>query len=375
MLVGGDGGPSGVPRHITALTRALAPQARITVLSAPCTGGYRDIAALGGRHIALPGLHSGFDPRTWQRGRAALAACLDRSAPDLVWAHARMPVIYLRQLLASGQWRPAPHVRVALTYHGLPFGPGHRLGTGPVALRLERRLLADVPPMDLVFLTRTQHTEMTRVTGAALARHRCHVLGNCSDLGPPPAPAHRPASGRHLVMTGRAGWQKNYTAALRLMRHLPDDITLSLCGNGTDSAGFAALVQRHAGPAAPRVQALGPLADVRPLLAGADGYMLLSRYEGQPIGALEACEYGLPLILAPFTGAAELMADHPMAVTLSGPPQARARTVADMLGRFQGNRPVLEPKIKAHWATRYAPHPFETAARALVFDRFRPPDD
>lgn len=365
LLVGGDGHPSGVPRHITDLARALQGQARITVASEADRGGYGALADLGARHVALPGLASRLTPGSLRRGRAALAAFLGETPADLVWFHARLPVILGRRLLITGDWRPDAATRIALTYHGLPFGRGHRHGTALLSRRLERQLLGRCPPLELVFLTEDQRQRMTTTLGPELARHHTHVLGNASSLGPVPPPLPRPA-GRHLVMTGRAGWQKNYDAALRLLRHLPDDITLSLCGAGTETPAFAARAARLAGPAVARLRLLGPLSDVRPLLASADGYMLTSRYEGLPIGALEACEYGLPLALADFDGAEALLADHPLGLCLKGALPTQAHALDRLLARYLADRPAQSAAIRRFWAMRWSPGQFDSAARALV---------
>ncbi|WP_371223627.1 glycosyltransferase family 4 protein [Roseovarius sp. 2305UL8-3] len=376
VLLGGDGHASGVPRHITDLVGALQGHARLTVISEPDQGGYANISALGAKHVALPGLASRLDPRHWRAARGALAACLTDHPADLVWAHARMPVLALRQLMVSGQWQPDHHgpsgTRVALTYHGLPFGRGHRPGTSTPARRIERRLLTACPPLDLVFLTPAQRDRMQAEMGEAMTGHVSHVLGNASHLGsvsgrvPDQVSGLSRPPGRHIVMTGRVGWQKNYAAALRLMRHLPGDVTLSLCGAGTNHPRFAQQVQRLAGAAAGRVRLLGPLPDVRPLLAQADGYMLSSRYEGQPIGALEACEYGLPLILGAFDGATALAEGHPLALCLQGNRAAQVTAIDDMLTRYLADRKAYEAAIRSFWASRYAPERFATEARALA---------
>ncbi len=370
VLVGGDGHPSGVPTHITALAHALVPLARVTVVSEADAGGYSEVAAAGARHVALPGLASRLDPGQARRGKRALLALLQSEPADVVWFHARLPVIMGRQLLASGAWQPPAGSRIALTYHGLPFGPGHRRGTSLVSKELERRLLTQSPPLELVFLNESQRHDMQQAMGARLARHRTHVLGNTSSLGALPAPAgvgEAPLQGRHLVMTGRCGYQKNYSAALTLMRHLPEDISLSLCGHGTGSPSFLRRVRKLAGPAAARVRCLGPLSDIRPLLARADGYMLLSRYEGVPIGALEACESGLPLILADFNGARDLLADQPIGLLLTeARPADRARAIDALLTDYLANRADLTARIKAHWARRWSTAAFERQAQALL---------
>ena len=317
--------------------------------------------------MTVPGLASRLRPGSLKQGRRALRAFLNSEPADLVWFHARLPVILGRRLLVTGDWQPGPSTRVALTYHGLPFGRGHRRATAILSQRLERHLLGRCPPLELVFLTDAQKHRMTATLGPVLARHRTHVLGNASSLGKAPEgdlPARPP--GRHLVMTGRTGWQKNYASALRLMRHLPDDITLSLCGAGTDDPAFQARAKRLAQGGAARLRLLGPLPDVRPLLASADGYMLTSRYEGLPIGALEASEYGLPLVLGNFDGAEALLEDYPLGLHLTGPLSVQAQIVDGLLTRYLSDRPRHEAAIRTHWETRWSPDRFERDVVQMV---------
>ncbi|TLP60287.1 glycosyltransferase family 4 protein [Parasedimentitalea maritima] len=367
VLLGGDGGRSGVPRHITDLTRALIPKSRITVLSEANRGGYDSLRTLGATHVTLPGLASRMGPRSAAAGKAALGAWLAAHPADLVWAHARMPVLYLRALERSGGWRPTG--ARALTYHGLPFGPGHRWGTGAVSRLVERRLLCDVPRLNLVFLTDEQRDRLKAAIGAPSAGHDCHVLSNASHLGAVPARSGA-GQGRHLVMTGRTGWQKNYAAALRLMRHLPRDITLSLCGAGTQSPNFAAKARQLAGHGADRVKLLGPVKDIASLLTTADGYLLTSRYEGQPIGALEAMEAGLPLMIAPFQGARELIADNPFGCLLTGAPADQAAAIDRLLRDYLTEPEIARTQIRRFWSARFSPARFAEAANKLVFDCF-----
>lgn len=368
--MGGDGSPTGVPRHITNLVRALQGSAQLTVLSGKNLGGYDEISQMGATHVTLPGLTSSVNPLHLTKGQSALANWLSRNPADLVWGHARMPVVYLRRMIRSGQWTPEPGTKVALSYHGLPIGKGARMGMDALSLRTERQLLKACPALDLVFLTEDQQSRMEESMGSNIAHHRRHVLSNASHLGSLPEAEDRNVEGRHLAMTGRTGWQKNYEAALRLLRHLPDDITLSLCGPGTDLPGFATRARQLAGDASPRLRLLGPLSDVRPLLASADGYLLTSRYEGQPIGALEAMEAGLPLILNPFEGSDELTWGHPMALPLEGDVAQQAMDIDHLLRRYLSDRNEAQRKIKEFWADRYTPEQFNAAARSLVLDKF-----
>lgn len=364
MLVGGDGHPSGVPRHIRHLTRALQGLARITVVSDENHGGYDGLTEA--RHITVTGLQSRLNVAHLWRGFWGLRAVLRQHRPDIVWLHARLPVILGRVLMATRLWRPDPQTRVMLTYHGLPFGPGHKPRGAAVSRGLERMLLRRSPPLDLVFLTQAQADQMRAQMGQAMARHRVHVLPNSSDLGvlpdTPPAPAP------HLVMTGRCGWQKNYPLALALFAHLPQDFSLTLCGAGTETPAFQAEAAAVLSPdQLARLRFAGPVTDVAPLLAGADGYLLTSRYEGLPIGTLEAYEAGLPLILSRFDGVEAVLEGHPMALALGFDDLAQDATrLAELVQHYRENRAQMAPDIHAAWAQRWSFEVFEARARDLI---------
>lgn len=184
VLVGGDASPSGVPRHITNLARALQNEARLTILSEANKGGYDEIRPLGAEHVTLQGLASSFNLLHLTKGQSALADWLSRNPSDLIWGHARMPVTYLRRLIRSGTWRPAPGAKLALSYHGLPVGAGARFGMNTFSLHTERRLLKGCPTLELVFLTEDQKSRMKDAIGSDIDHHVCHVLSNASHLGP-----------------------------------------------------------------------------------------------------------------------------------------------------------------------------------------------
>ncbi|MEM1234243.1 MAG: glycosyltransferase family 4 protein [Pseudomonadota bacterium] len=367
-----------MPRHIVALARALSPIADITVISETDRGGY---TGFDGRHIVLRGLSSSLRPDSIWRGYQALLDALHAEEADLVWFHARLPVILGR----LGAARGALKGRVTVTFHGLPFGPGHRRAMAVISGGLERWLARRSRPLNMVFLSDEQRNVMTAHLGDDAKRHRMWVLGNASTLGPIPSSAGRPrgrptglstglstelstelSTGRHLVMTGRAGWQKNLEAAAAILPHLQESTELSLCGPGTDAPRFADKLRTLAGTARSRLHILGPVSDVAALLATADGYLLTSRYEGEPIGALEAWEAGLPVFLADFPGAQDL-AKHPFShVFGSADPAARAQEIEKGLEIYIANRIENQGSIRTSWAKHHAPDAFAANARNLL---------
>ncbi len=367
LLFGGDGGPSGVPRHILHLATAFESIARITVASDVNLGGYDGLADVGAGHITLPGLQSRLSITHLWRGWRGMIRVLKTHSSDLVWLHARLPVLMGRVALALRLWRPKH--RVAVTYHGLPFGTGHKPAANRVSLWIEKALLTFCPSLDLVFLSQfAANTMVDTIGNKCLDRHRIHILPNCSDLGDlhPKTRSDR----RNLVMTGRVGWQKNYHLAAQILAYLPDDFQLTLCGAGTNDKAFqsemAALVPNEV---AAQINYVGPVQDVRPYLISADGYLLCSRYEGMPIGTLEAFEAGLPIILSNFEGANELAVKHPYGVMLDFDDLAKdAKQIEDLINRYRTVETTAHQEIRDVWEREWSPKVFAKNAKALLTD-------
>lgn len=370
LLLGGDGGRSGVPRHLDQLTQTLSGEVDLTILSDRNLGGYDHIAGSGAAHIELEGLRNSLSPLRLWRGLSGALRQVTEGQWDVIWLHARLPALMLRMALALGLWRPAPGTRLMLSYHGIPFDPGHRPWAAHASRGIERVLLRLGPPMHLVFLSNDMVSRLSAAVGAeALARHRVHVLPNSSNLGRLPLRCAQSPE-RHLVVTGRAGYQKNYPLAARLMDHMPAHYVLTLCGTGTDDPAFQASILRQVAPETrPRIRFTGSLPDVRRVLADADGYILTSRYEGVPIGALEAFEGGLPLVLSPFEAAPEMVAAHPMALCLPlRDLPGDARRITRLIEEYAQNRPRAAARIRAAWQRKYPYGIWQMRVRRLMSD-------
>ena len=365
VLIGGDGGTSGVPRHMLHLADSYQGLARVTMISDENVGGFDNVEKFGAPHHVIAGLQTRKSLAHLWGGLRGLTHYLRRSEADLIWLHARMPVLMGRLVLALRLWRPKG--RVAVTFHGLPFGPGHKPRNARLSKTLEKALLSLCPPLDLIFLSQPMADQMRAAMGPArMGKHRVHVLPNCSDLGPLPPP--QKGKGMRLVMTGRAGWQKNYPLAAQILAHLPDTYEMTLCGAGTQDADF----QREITASVPsnvaaRIHFAGPLRDVRAALMAADGYMLCSRYEGLPIGALEAFEAGLPVILSSFTGAQDLAATSPYACVLDFDDlTADAAKIDALLTRYTADQSDPRATIRASWEAAWSPKIFRTRSRELL---------
>ena len=129
---------------------------------------------------------------------------------------------------------------------------------------------------------------------------------------------------------------------------------LIVAGEPSDWAEYRrADALRRAGDSGNRVSLLGA-SDARLLLAGADAFVLDSFFEGWPVAATEAASAGLPLILADFGGARELVSADPDRSVLIPNACGTAESVSDRAvargrraTRRQGNAVALAQAIDA----------------------------
>jgi glycosyltransferase involved in cell wall biosynthesis len=360
-MVGGAGDLSGVPRHICQLSGALQGIAKITVISDVNHSGYDELPQFGVKNIIIRGLAN----RSKISGFLALLKALRVVHTDIVWLHAPMPALIARCAYNLRIWKP--RCPVLLTYHAQGFAKSQPRVVRVLMRYLERAVLATCPPHHIIFLSKTMQAKTQQSIGhRIMARHTAYVVPNCANICP--LPANQKSGTRTLIMTGRVSRQKHHERALRLFDALPPDTHLLLCGPGTDTANFRqmarATVQKQT---LNRITFAGPVRDIRPLLAKADAYLLTSRYEGQPIGALEAFEAGLPIILSDFEGASDLTTLHPCSHLLNpNDPTQDAKHIIKLINRFRDDEADLRIKINAIWRAHWSPEVFGDNYRALL---------
>lgn len=126
-----------------------------------------------------------------------------------------------------------------------------------------------------------------------------------------------PGTGRRFVAAGRLTRQKGFDRLIDAFARLPGDSHLTILGEGPDAEALRARVA--AAGLAERVALRGfedtPWRDY----AGADAFLLPSRWEGMPNAALEALACGTPVVATPEAGGIAEVADgaRPGAVTVA----------------------------------------------------------
>ena len=121
-------------------------------------------------------------------------------------------------------------------------------------------------------------------------------------------PERSPGIGRRFVAAGRLVNQKGFDLLIDIAGDLPPEDEIVIFGDGPDRN---ALEQQIIASGA-RVSLGGYASDLPAWLAGADGFLMPSRFEGLPNTALEALACGTLVIASPQSGGiAEIAAEAP----------------------------------------------------------------
>jgi glycosyltransferase involved in cell wall biosynthesis len=114
-----------------------------------------------------------------------------------------------------------------------------------------------------------------------------------------PAIRH-PGLGKRFVAAGRLTYKKGYDRLLTLLAEMDEDFHFTILGDGPDEPALRALTKRLG--IEDQVTFAGFEKNPWRIYAGADAYLLASRWEGMPNAALEALAIGLPVIATPEAG-------------------------------------------------------------------------
>ena len=153
-------------------------------------------------------------------------------------------------------------------------------------------------------------------------RARLHLLANPVDEAAlrenAARPMREPGPGVRFVAAGRLTRQKGFDRLLDMLARTPETTHLTILGDGPDAASLRESA-RHLG-IEERVAFAGFEPNPWPRYAGADAFLLPSRWEGMPNAALEALACGTKVIATPESGGiAELAEAAPAgSVTLAG---------------------------------------------------------
>jgi glycosyltransferase involved in cell wall biosynthesis len=288
-----------------------------------------EIVALEGRgplaDLVPPGIpvHDLARPRLRQ-ALPRLIAALRRSRPDAVvptLGYVNLAVLALRPLLPAG-------TRIFPREANLPSKSTDAMAV-PSLGRAAYRLL--YPRADGVLCNAAVVAEaLARECGIAPAR--IHLIDNPVDVAALRAsalPPHRATgTGARFVAAGRLTRQKGFDRLIDLWPTLTPEAHLTILGDGPERIALEARAEERG--VAARISLAGFQIRPWPFYAGADAFLLPSRWEGMPNAALEALACGTPVIATPESGGIGEVAAaaSPGAVTVAAWGEAFAAALA-----------------------------------------------
>lgn len=167
----------------------------------------------------------------------------------------------------------------------------------PWAMQLAYRLL--YPRADRVLATSSLMA--MQLTSLGVPDDRLVVLPNPVDVASlryhAVPPQRQPGAGRRLVAAGRLTRQKGFDRLLPLLAGLPD-VYLTIFGNGPEQTALTA----QAADLGVSLSLPGFVRDLPAQIAGADLFIMPSRWEGMPNVALEALACGVRVLATPEAG-------------------------------------------------------------------------
>lgn len=246
--------------------------------------------------IVLPNLVHPVNPIRDLRALKEVMAIIGRMRPMLVHAHTSKAG-FIGRLASRLCGVPA-----VFSAHGWMFSEGASCSRRLVSAPLERMaarwsgaiITVCESDRDLALRWRIARPSSLRVVhnGLADCRWRAH-----------PGVPGRPAA----VMVARFAPQKDHALLLDAASGLSKDLDLWLVGDGPCRRSAERMASRLG--IAGCVSFLGRRTDVAPILAAAQIFVLVSRFEGFPISVLEAMRAGLPVVATDVGGVREAVVD------------------------------------------------------------------
>lgn len=313
----------GAERQTMLLAAALRGRGwRVTVVTLSGSGGDAkdELAASNVGFFTLESRRGLVDPRGWLR----MNRWLRREQPEIVHAH-------------------LPHAAWMARWSRL-FAPGrvvvdtiHTSATGTWGRERGYRW-SDWLPDEVTAVS--EGARGAWIAARMVVPERCVVVPNGIDtqLWQPDAQARasrRAESGLGdeflWFAAGRLDPVKDYETMLRSFAQVAAHAHLVVAGTGPLESDLRELCMQLG--VADRVQFLGFVADVRGWIQAADGFLLTSKWEGLPMGLLEAGACALPAIATDVAGSREIIADGETGwLTPIGSPEMVAEKMRLLMG-------------------------------------------
>jgi glycosyltransferase involved in cell wall biosynthesis len=223
-------------------------------------------------------------------GLPRLVSVLRRAKPDVVvctLGYINLALLALRPLIGGNVRMVVREANVvSATLRAMPgFLPS-------------RRLYAWLYPRAAAIIAQTDEIAAEIAALAPDAKSRVEILPNPVDevalRSRAAVPVRSPGDGLRLVAAGRLTHQKGFDRLVALMRDMAPSTELTIYGEGPDRASLEQQIARLG--LGDRVSLPGFSSSLSAAIAGADLFVLPSRWEGVPNVVLEALALGTPVV-------------------------------------------------------------------------------
>ena len=294
LIIGGDGGRSGVPLYIANVFDALYEVGDINVFvaSGANKGGY-DTAVKRGCHIEIP-LPTFKYPVNLILAYFALRRVIANYEIDVIWANSTA-VVAIARILAKHM-----STKLIVTYHGVPFG---QQGTFHSFIGRCTELLTFYNNSDLeIIISEVDKNILTHALRKEARRSK--VVNNSinpSNFLSLPKITKGEKDSIHVLTVGRYSKQKNLELVLDIANCSGSKINFTIVGSGV-----SALREFVDARNLSNVTLIEELEDLSGLYQSNDVFLCTSRYEGFSLAMLEALMFDLPIVSTDVGGVVEL---------------------------------------------------------------------
>jgi len=346
---------AGAERQVISLAKGLRWRGwRVSIVALSGTGGQSatELAAAGVDFLSLKMRKGLADPRGWIR----FNRWMNREKPQVVHSH-------LPHATWLARWSRMTRPSQVLSETGFPervfIDTLHTSSTGGIARQLGYRCsdwLADS------VTAVSQSVADAHLAAGMVERKKLSVVPNGVDVDDfKPDECVRASLRQELglhdeflwLAAGRLEPVKDYTTLLRAFAIVPGQTRLLIAGAGSQQSELCRLSVRLG--LERRVRFLGFQQDIKQWMRAADGYVLSSRWEGLPVGLMEAGACALPSIATDVPGSREVIVrGRTGQLTLCGAPGDLARAMTAMVHSSPQERRSMGNLARLHVTQRFS---------------------
>jgi len=346
---------AGAERQVVAQAKGLRGRGwRVSVVALSGKGGQAaaELTAAGVEFLSLEMRKGLSDPRGWIR----FSRWLKRESPQVVHAHLPHAAWFARWSRLGAPMRAFPRFASSAPVF---IDTLHSSSTGRLARRLGYRSsdwLADS------VTAVSQSVADAHLAAGMVNPDKLSVVPNGVDVDDfHPDLSVREQTRRELglgdeflwLAAGRLEPVKDYPTLLRAFAILPAQARLLIAGEGSLHNELRLLAARMG--IEDRLRFLGFQPDVKPWMRAADGFVLSSRWEGLPVGLLEAGACALPSIATDVPGSREvIVCGRTGRLAPSGNPAALAEAMTTMMDSSPHERSNMGNLARLHVTERFS---------------------